>query len=156
GTLPAGASGLGQITHLKRRIIMILDRTPDKSMSLTGRIAVALLAALLPLAPVRGDASGKAQTNPTSIAVDDSTRKAIESLLETAQDPNDQVKSAAMGAIMRFGPKSVPVLIDALGRDAAAPLAQSLLSQLGIDAIEGLIEAIDSPAPPAVRERALL
>jgi beta-lactamase regulating signal transducer with metallopeptidase domain/HEAT repeat protein len=157
--LPVGASGLGRMTHLKRRITMILDRTPAKSLSFPGKVAMALLAAaLLPLALVRADAPAKPGSNPTSglASVDDSTRKAIESLLETAQDPNEQVKMAAVGAITRFGPKAVPVLIDALGREKEAPLAQSLLSQMGIDAIEGLIETIDSPAPPAVRERALL
>jgi HEAT repeat protein len=155
--LPVGASGLGRMKHLTRRLTMILDRTPDKSMSLTGKMAVLLLAALLPLAPVRGDAPGKAaQTTPASAAVDDSTRKAIESLLETAQDHNEQVRQAAMNAVVRFGPRAVPVLIDALGNEKAAPLAQSLLSQLGIGAIEGLIEAIDSSAAPAVRERAMM
>jgi HEAT repeat protein len=163
--LPAGASGLGRMKHVKRRLVMILDRTPEKSLSRTGKVLIVLLAAMLPLAPIRAEertpetaaksAQASAASASSTVPVSDSTRKAIESLLEVAQDPNDQVRGAAMEAIVRFGPQAVPVLVDALSDEKAAMAAQALLPRMDVEGIEGLIEAIDSPKPE-VRARALL
>jgi beta-lactamase regulating signal transducer with metallopeptidase domain/HEAT repeat protein len=157
-------TGLGRMNHLRRRLTMIVDtsRATPKSLSPVGWLIVVLLCALLPLAPVRGDDRAKthaalAKAAPTSApAVDDATRNAVESLLEMAQpDRTEAERSAAADAIIRFGDRAVPVLIDALRTDKTAQAAQSLLPAMGVEAVERLIDAVDAPQP-AVRERALL
>src|SRR5207302_10404265 len=113
-------SGLGRLPHLRRRITVIIEQTPSKSVSRVGKIFVAMTLLLLPVAPVRSAAKTQAPggaasstTAPAATApVDDSTRKAVEALLEMAQDPNDNVRGAGASAILRFGPRAVPVLID--------------------------------------------
>jgi beta-lactamase regulating signal transducer with metallopeptidase domain len=49
--LPAAASGLGELQHLKRRLTMILRGNPSHSLTWGGLLAVLGLAALLPLWP---------------------------------------------------------------------------------------------------------
>lgn len=158
-----GATGLGRMTHLRRRLTMIVHETPPKSLSLVGRMLIVLVLLVLPLAPVRAaDDPPKTATtaaHPASAAVvDDSARKAVTSLLEMAQDSgNPPVQEAGRNAIVRFGPKAVPVLIEALGRDEkSAAAAQQLLPAMGTEAIEALIDSVDATESSAiVRERAL-
>jgi HEAT repeat protein len=158
------ATGLGRMKHLRRRLNMIVDtaHVPARSLSPLGWLLVLALCALLPLAPVRGEdrvtppAAGAAKSAACSApAVDDTTRKAVESLLEMAQDENQQVQMAASDAIAQFGARAVPVLIDALAREKSGDAARTLLPRTGVEGIEALIEAVGSDAP-LVRERALL
>jgi beta-lactamase regulating signal transducer with metallopeptidase domain len=52
--LPVGASGVGQVRSLKRRLTMIVRDTPPRSLSWAGTLAVCALGALLlPLWPTR-------------------------------------------------------------------------------------------------------
>ena len=139
---------------------MIIGRTPSGSLSRAGKVLLTITLLQLPLAPVRAEDRPKAApaTRPASAAViDDSTRKAVASLLEMAQDDNPPVQEAGRNAIVRFGPRAVPALIEALGRDEkSAGTAQQLLPAMGIEAIEALIEWVDSTdATAAMRERAL-
>jgi beta-lactamase regulating signal transducer with metallopeptidase domain len=115
-TLPAGATGLGRIAHLQRRLTMILTMNAPKSLSASGKLALALLAlALLPMLPVRGQAKPPASppgeasehasstaapaTRPAPVAHDDAY-KAVEALLEAAaQDSDAGVQNAANAAI---------------------------------------------------------
>jgi beta-lactamase regulating signal transducer with metallopeptidase domain len=57
-TLPATASGVGQVPHLRRRLTMIMNGNTPRSLSSAGRLAVLGLGLLLPLVPVQ------AQTEP--------------------------------------------------------------------------------------------
>jgi WD40 repeat protein/beta-lactamase regulating signal transducer with metallopeptidase domain len=60
-TLPAAASGIGQVHHLRRRLTMILRETPPRSLSSAGLLVVVGLGlVLLPLAP------GRAQDKPAA------------------------------------------------------------------------------------------
>jgi beta-lactamase regulating signal transducer with metallopeptidase domain len=52
-TLPAPASGVGQVPHLRRRLTMIMNGNTPKSLSSAGRLAVLGLGLLLPLVPVQ-------------------------------------------------------------------------------------------------------
>ena len=51
-TLPAPASGVGQVSHLRRRLTMIMNGNTPKSVSAFGWLAVLALGLLLPLVPV--------------------------------------------------------------------------------------------------------
>jgi beta-lactamase regulating signal transducer with metallopeptidase domain len=51
-TLPASASGIGQVSHLRRRLTMIMNGNTPKSLSAAGWLAVLALGLLLPLVPV--------------------------------------------------------------------------------------------------------
>src|SRR5262249_55519062 len=52
-TLPVGASGLGQVNHLKRRVTMILRGSSQPSLTWVGLAALLGVGLLLPLLPVR-------------------------------------------------------------------------------------------------------
>jgi beta-lactamase regulating signal transducer with metallopeptidase domain len=52
-TLPAPASGVGQVPHLRRRLTMIMNANTPRSLSIAGRLAVLSLGLLLPLVPVQ-------------------------------------------------------------------------------------------------------
>jgi HEAT repeat protein len=172
------ATGLGRMTHLRRRLTMIVDRTPPKSLSPLAWILVVALCALLPLAPVGGqnrrakpqaaggaegaEAAAPSASSPSAVptttttAVDASTRDAVRSLLEMAQDPNDSVRAAGVNAIYRIGPRAAPVLIGALGGpEKSAAVAMNVLLGFGQAAADQLIDAVASP-DAATRERALL
>jgi beta-lactamase regulating signal transducer with metallopeptidase domain len=56
--LPAGASGVGQVSHLKRRLAMIMQGNTSRSLSWAGLGAVLALGLLLPLFPARGQVEG--------------------------------------------------------------------------------------------------
>ena len=51
--LPAAASGIGQVPHLRRRLTMIMQGTTPRSLSWAGCIGVLTLALLLPVLPVQ-------------------------------------------------------------------------------------------------------
>lgn len=50
--MPPVASGIGQVPFLRRRLTLIMRRAVPKSISRTGRAAVLLVSALLPLRPI--------------------------------------------------------------------------------------------------------
>ncbi len=53
--LPVGASGIGHMSHLKRRLAMIMQGTTSRSLSWTGLgVVVGLAVLLLPLFPAQG------------------------------------------------------------------------------------------------------
>jgi beta-lactamase regulating signal transducer with metallopeptidase domain len=52
--LPAGASGVGQVSHLKRRLAMVLQGKTSRSLSWAGLVVVGLGLLLLPLFPAEG------------------------------------------------------------------------------------------------------
>ncbi len=53
-SIPPGASGLGGLHQLQRRLTMLFTHTPPKSLSVGGWTLVIALAGCLPLMPVRG------------------------------------------------------------------------------------------------------
>ena len=55
-TLPAPASGVGQVPHLKRRLTMIMNGNTPRTLSSVGWIALLSLGLLLPLVPVQAQA----------------------------------------------------------------------------------------------------
>jgi bla regulator protein BlaR1 len=55
-TLPAPASGVGQVPHLKRRLTMIMNGNTPRTLSSVGWIALLSLGLLLPLMPVQAQA----------------------------------------------------------------------------------------------------
>jgi HEAT repeat protein len=141
---------------------MIVTAASPRSLSLLGRAFVLVLLVALPLTPVRGQnkstaspSAAKPATQPTT--VDDATRKALDALLETAVDPDQQVSQAAQAAIMRFGKQAVPVLVKAMqdSQENVAQVAQRLLVSMSDDAIDPLIQLLQS-TDAATRERSLL
>jgi beta-lactamase regulating signal transducer with metallopeptidase domain len=89
GRLPVGASGLGHVGSLRRRLTMIVTQSPPKSLSLVGRVvALALLAAVL-VAPVLGqaeksNAGGTASVETVTPAPGESLQGAIDRAAEGA------------------------------------------------------------------------
>ncbi|MEA2709250.1 MAG: bla regulator protein blaR1 [Phycisphaerales bacterium] len=168
--LPAGATGLGQIEPLRRRLTMILSMTPPKSLSWVGRIAVVAIAmVVVPLLPVRGQAQqagpagGESGTAPAPASSsttttpatghDDATRQAVEALLDRAvQDPNQQVRDSALNAVSRFGPRAIPALLDGVKNERTAEAARNLLARFGLDSVDPLLEALKSPEAQVRRE----
>jgi len=149
-TLPACASGLGRLSSLRRRLTMIVNAGTPKSLSPIGKLSLIALLAAIPLAPVRGqnkDSSTRPAANPATASVNDSTRKALDALLENALDPNEQVKQAAVQAILRFGKQAAPVLLDAMSREKTAELAEGLLTSMGADGVDALLQAARSNDP---------
>jgi beta-lactamase regulating signal transducer with metallopeptidase domain len=149
--VPAVASGLGQLHNLRRRLTMIVDRTPPRSLSFAGRLSALALVAALPLSFVRAEdppaSAGITIAASKPVAVDDSTRKVILALLETAQDSDQNVQQESLRAIARFGVKSVPVLVETLdGEDTTVPVYH-VLAMLGVDAIDPLIASLDGASP---------
>ena len=159
--LPVGATGLGQLGTLRRRLAMIVTQSPPKSVSLAGRALLAVLFVAIFIMPVRGQArdARKAADAPapaatTQAAVDDATRQAVLALLEAAQDRDQNVSQAANQALSRFGASAVPVLIDSLDDPRTGHVAIGLLAQQGPAAVDALVAALQS-RDPIVRGNAL-
>jgi beta-lactamase regulating signal transducer with metallopeptidase domain len=155
--LPAGATGLGRVKHLKRRVTMILTSVPRKSLSGVGKLALTVIVvAAVPLMPVRGqaqpaDPNGIFAEAPSSApatqktVVDEETHRAVTALIEAAaQDSDNAVKNASNAAIRQFGPRAVPALIDAVGNPSLAETARGQLGQLGPDSFDPLLDALSS------------
>src|SRR5262249_49103398 len=74
--LPAAASGIGQVPHLKRRLTMILQGTSPRSLSWAGCLGVFALGLLLPVLPVGAQQPpGKDPTKRADPGGDDRARK---------------------------------------------------------------------------------
>lgn len=87
--LPLGATGLGKLRTLRRRLTMIITQSPPKSLSPVGRLAVFVLLAAAMVIPVRGQAQPAAPAdNPggpsVSVAPGQSLRAAIDQAAEGA------------------------------------------------------------------------
>ncbi|MGB7160744.1 MAG: M56 family metallopeptidase, partial [Tepidisphaeraceae bacterium] len=81
--LPLGATGLGRLATLRRRLAMIIAQPPPKSLSHTGRLAVVALLGIVAIIPVRGQApekpAGAESTGPSiTVAPGASLQKAID------------------------------------------------------------------------------
>jgi beta-lactamase regulating signal transducer with metallopeptidase domain/HEAT repeat protein len=153
--LPAGATGLGQLGTLRRRLTMIVTQSPPKSVSLAGRALLAVLFVAIFIMPVRGqrrdtrkaanEAAPVAATMTTTAAVaDDATRQAVRALLDAAQDRDQSVSQAAHQALAQFGASAVPVLIDSLSDPRTGPVATGLLARQGSAAVDALVAALQS------------
>jgi beta-lactamase regulating signal transducer with metallopeptidase domain/HEAT repeat protein len=172
--VPAAATGLGRTKHLRRRLTMIVSGSPAASLSFPAKLCVVALLATLPITVVRGQAKSQPQprampgrasaetaapaapaSQPAVQTADDATRKALEALVETALDQNQDVARAASDAILRFGPRAVPSLVDAMQQQRTAAVAQQLLVTIGNDAVPPLVQSLQSPQP-ATRERSLM
>lgn len=156
--LPLAATGLGQLSTLKRRLTMIVTQSPPKSLSFTSRALVVVLFGAVAIAPARGqgDAGGKASpaTGAATAPVDDATRQAVLALLEASQDPDANVSQAAKAALLRFGAPAASALIESLDDPKRAQHTILLLAQLGQPAVDELIKALGS-RDPIVREYSL-
>ncbi|MEO6437321.1 MAG: M56 family metallopeptidase, partial [Tepidisphaeraceae bacterium] len=153
--LPVLATGLGRLSTLRRRITMILQHSPRKSLSRVARVALAGALLAFAVSPVPGVANDGVENRapapsasaPTATApADDATRKAVVALFEAAQDQNSLVNEAARQAILQFGPKAAPVLIEALAAEATTPVAVQLLSQMGEPGLAPLAGALRAKA----------
>ena len=173
--LPASATGLGRIDHLRRRITMILTETTPKSVSRAGQLCIAALAiVLVPLSFVRGQAeeavpaartgdagalvaeAAPATTATTRAGNDDEARLAVEALLDRAvQDSDDHVRNTALNAIRQFGPRAIPALLDGVKNERTAEFSRNLLAGLGPRSLDALLAAVESP-DAQVRREALL
>jgi beta-lactamase regulating signal transducer with metallopeptidase domain/HEAT repeat protein len=161
---PPVVTGLGRITHLHRRVTMILTRVPEQSLSPVGKVVLlAVVVAGLALAPVRGQAPGgtpPAVSDPsaapaatTRSAEDDETRRAVMALIEAAaRDADVSVKNASQAALNQFGARAVPGLLEAMRDPALATIARERLAQLGPDSFSPLLDALDSTEASVRRE----
>src|SRR5439155_17532962 len=93
-TLPAPASGVGQVPHLRRRLTMIMNGNTSKSLSAFGWLAVMALGLLLPLVPVQAQQapSSEDRRDPRDQQIQN-LRKAIQALEE--QQRAEQTERAA-------------------------------------------------------------
>jgi beta-lactamase regulating signal transducer with metallopeptidase domain len=57
--LPVGASGIGQVSHLRRRLTMIMQGKTPRSLSWAGCLVVLAAVALLPMLPVQAEDKDK-------------------------------------------------------------------------------------------------
>jgi beta-lactamase regulating signal transducer with metallopeptidase domain len=93
-TLPAPASGVGQVPHLRRRLTMIMNGNTSKSLSAAGRLAVLAVGLLLPLVPIQAQQppSDQDRRDPRDQQIQN-LRKAIQALEE--QQRAEQAERAA-------------------------------------------------------------
>jgi beta-lactamase regulating signal transducer with metallopeptidase domain len=100
--LPAGASGVGQLSHLKRRLAMVLQGKTSRSLSWAGLAAVGLVLLLLPLFPAEGQqpvepAAVPPQTKDERKELLDTLKRALEKLEKA------EAQSRATGAATAAG-----------------------------------------------------
>jgi beta-lactamase regulating signal transducer with metallopeptidase domain len=110
--LPAGASGVGQVSHLKRRLAMIVQGKTSRSLSWAGLGAVLGLGLLLPLFPVRGQAP---PGSPPATGVRETRDQQIDILKEAIKVLEEQKRQEGLtrtssGSSARF---RAPVVDDA-------------------------------------------
>jgi beta-lactamase regulating signal transducer with metallopeptidase domain len=81
--LPAGASGVGQLSHLKRRLAMVMQGKTSRTLSWAGLVAIGMVLLLLPLFPAEGQqppAATPAQTKDERKELLDALKRAIDML----------------------------------------------------------------------------
>jgi beta-lactamase regulating signal transducer with metallopeptidase domain len=98
--LPAGASGVGPVSHLKRRLAMVMQGKTSRSLSWAGLgvvLGVGLL--LLPLFPARGQQPAPAATPaPVPVGQQDARDQDIDALKRAIKLLEDQKRAEQAGA----------------------------------------------------------
>jgi beta-lactamase regulating signal transducer with metallopeptidase domain len=90
-TLPAPASGVGQVPHLQRRLTMIMNGNTSKSLSAAGWLAVGAFSLLLPLVPLQAQQPSQDDRN-------DPRDQQIQQLKKALQAIEDQQATKAKRA----------------------------------------------------------
>lgn len=132
--LPAAASGIGQVPHLRRRLTMIMQGTTPRSLSWAGCVGVLALGLLLPVLPVQGQ-SAPAKDAAAKDSRDDqieALKKALRVLEE--QRASEKAKSAA--------PKADPAEIKELEASAAQLMKTVQVKRDELQAIEMKLRVI--------------
>jgi bla regulator protein blaR1 len=93
-TLPAAASGVGPIPHLRRRLTMIMNGNTSKSLSAFGWLAVGTLSLLLPLVPIQAQQAPDPKDPDSRDQKIESLKKVIRAL-EDQQQAEKTVQRAA-------------------------------------------------------------
>jgi hypothetical protein len=110
--LPATASGVGQVTHLRRRLTMIMQGTTPRSLSRTGLLAVLGLGLLL--LPALPGAAQQAPGEPAQARPQDSRAeqiKVLQNLIKSleAQQPAERHRDQATPQLhLRWSVKEPP------------------------------------------------
>jgi beta-lactamase regulating signal transducer with metallopeptidase domain len=131
--LPASASGIGQVFHLRRRVTMILGGPQRKSMSVAGCATVAGFAVLvLPLIPVVAEEPPKKTTQGIVVNFEDigvvvsddnaSDREAVELLKRALKLLAEKKQADAKSAAKTADPemiKKARIQVEALAREVA-------------------------------------
>ncbi|MDQ3439728.1 MAG: right-handed parallel beta-helix repeat-containing protein [Planctomycetota bacterium] len=88
--LPVGATGLGRIGSLRRRLTMIVTQSPPKSLSLPGRVAALALLAAVVVVPVLGQAQpaklAENAENPAGPSVSVAPGESVQAAIDKAPD----------------------------------------------------------------------
>jgi bla regulator protein blaR1 len=88
--LPEGASGIGHVSHLKRRLAMILQGKPSRSLSWVGfSLVLGLGLLLLPLFPAQGQTTS-AQSAPTTKDSRDQQIEALKKAIEVLEHQKNE------------------------------------------------------------------
>lgn len=98
-TLPAPASGVGQVPHLRRRLTMIMNANTPRSLSVAGRFAVLSLGLLLPLVPVQAQSGPQDPKDDRDLQIE-KLKKVIQGLEQ--QRRVDQEKNVAEEQIIEL------------------------------------------------------
>jgi beta-lactamase regulating signal transducer with metallopeptidase domain len=97
--LPEGASGIGHVSHLKRRLAMILQGKPSRSLSWAGfSLVLGLGLLLLPLFPAQGQTTTAQpqQTKDTRDQQIDALKKAIDVLEQQKKEDAEKLSHRAL------------------------------------------------------------
>src|SRR5262249_41209179 len=95
--LPAGASGVGQVSHLKRRLAMVMQGRTPRSLSWAGvGLVLGLGLLLLPLFPAWGQE--RAASAPAAKDVRDRQIDALKKAIEVLEDQKKQEPPQATAA----------------------------------------------------------
>jgi len=81
-TLPAPASGVGQVPHLRRRLTMIMNGNTSKSLSAAGWLAVGAFSLFLPLIPIQAQQPPNEDRKDPRDQQIEQLRKALQTLEE--------------------------------------------------------------------------
>lgn len=92
--VPAVASGLGQFQQLRRRLVMIMDRTTNHGMSVAGKVVASLMLAAVAILPViaheQPGAPAKSNDEATALAAPADIVKNLQELIDKAK-PGSEV-----------------------------------------------------------------
>lgn len=89
--LPAGASGVGQVSHLKRRLAMVMQGKTSRSLSWAGLgVVLGLGLLLVPLFPARGQAPPPPAPVPEKKDVRDQQIEALKKVIELLEEEKRQ------------------------------------------------------------------
>jgi bla regulator protein BlaR1 len=131
--LPAGASGgVGQLSHLKRRLEMVMQGKTSRSLSWAGLGVACGLGLLLPLFPASGQTSVRPATaeQPPDLVPQDQRDKEIAELkralqaLENQKERERRVKAAQEMGALRVGERVAEGGLEAQLQDAEKAIRQ--------------------------------